>query len=69
MNVNDFFKKIKSGMNFEINLISQLKKLMPSELRLLFESKEDFKNPSQHTESCLAYSPFSHIASLWFFHT
>lgn len=64
MNVNDFFKKIKSGMNFEINLISQLKKLMPSELRLLFESKEDFKNPSQHTESCLAYSPFSHIASL-----
>lgn len=56
-------------MNFEINLILQVKKLMPSELKLFFEPREDYKYPSQHPESCLAHSLFCRIASLWFFHT
>ena len=56
-------------MNFEINLILKVKKLMPSELKLFFEPREDYKYPSQHPESCLAHSLFSRIASLWFFHT
>ena len=57
-------KIMKSGMSFEINPILQVKKLMPSELKLLFEPREDFRYPSQHPESCLAHSLFSHFASL-----